>query len=333
MDFSVALSGIATGAAFGFVLQRGRFCFNTAFRDILYIKNVTLFRAYILALIVATLGANALEMLGVVSLGPARQELAWIANILGGYVFGVGMVLAGGSASGTWYRVGEGLIGSWMAALGFMVGAAAMKSGALSGVFANLRSFVLVPGTAVTMNGALGVNRWIIILIASAIGLVFVFRSRPTYNPARTEFHWRTTGILIGAVIVLSWYLSGVLTGSATGPSLTAPSEQLLSSIVGDGQWNWNVALVVGVPIGSFMSARGLHDFSWRAPRADVMVQQLSGGLMMGMGGMLAGGCPVGHGLTGLAALSVASLVTTVFIILGCWSMVYLLFMRGAVVK
>jgi uncharacterized membrane protein YedE/YeeE len=59
------------------------------------------------------------------------------------------------------------------------------------------------------------------------------------------------------------------------------------------------------------------------------MMQQFSGGLIMGAGGMLAGGCLIGHGITGISALSAASVLSTVFIILGSWTMVYLLFMRS----
>ncbi len=330
MNISVALAAGAVGAGFGFVLQRGRFCLNSAFRDVLYIKDVTIVRAYLLALVIATVGANLLEQFGVLRLDQGRQELAWFANILGGYLFGIGMVFAGGCASGTWYRVGEGLVGSWMAALGFMLGAAAVRNGALSGPFAYLRGFVLSPGSGVTVNGVLGVNRWLIILPASALALVLMFSGRTTYNPARTEYHWRTTGVLVGLVAVLNWYVSHLITGTATGISFTGPSEGLLMSVTTGQRWDWSLALLLGVPVGSFISARSLHEFSWRAPRADVTMQQFMGGLIMGAGGMLAGGCLIGHGITGLSALSVASLLSTVFILLGSWTMVYLLFMRNS---
>lgn len=330
MDISVALAAGAVGAGFGFVLQRGRFCLNSAFRDVLYIKDVTIVRAYLLALVIAAIGANLLEQFGVLRLDQGRQELAWLANILGGYLFGIGMVLAGGCASGTWYRVGEGLVGSWMAALGFMLGVSTAGSGALAGLSAYLRGFVLFPGSGATIHGALGVDRWVVILPASALALIAAFSGRKTHNPARAEYHWRTTGALVGLAIVLSWYMSGLTTGVATGISFPGPSEGLLMSIVAGRQWDWGVALLLGVPIGSFISARSIHEFSWRAPRADVMIQQLFGGLIMGMGGMLAGGCLIGHGITGLSALSLASLLSTIFILLGSWTMVYLLFMRNS---
>ena len=50
---------------------------------------------------------------------------------MGSYLFGIGIVLAGGCATGTWYRAGEGLLGSWVALFFYMISAAAMKSGFL----------------------------------------------------------------------------------------------------------------------------------------------------------------------------------------------------------
>lgn len=329
MRTSTILSGVVLGAVFGFVLQRGRFCLNAAFRDVIYIRNFTLLRAYVLALVIAVIGSNLLEQFGIVSLDQGRQEFAWLADVLGGYLFGVGMVLAGGCASGTWYRAGEGLVGSWMAALGFMIGAAAMKNGALASFNDHLRGFVIAPGMTPTINGLIGANRWVIVLIITAAGLAFILSARTSYTPGRAEYHWRTTGILVGLLIISGWYVSTLTAGAATGISFTAPSAALIVSVTAGRGWDWSVALLAGVPLGAFLSARRTHEFSWRAPRANVMVQQLSGGLIMGAGGMLAGGCPIGHGLTGLSALSLASLVSMVFIILGCWSMVYLLFMRS----
>lgn len=329
MGIKALLSGAALGAALGFVFQRGRFCLNTAFRDVIYIKNFTLFRSYLLSLIIAVIGANLLEHLGVISLDQGRQEFAWLANILGGYIFGIGMVLAGGCAAGTWYRVGEGLVGSWMAALGFMIGVTAMKSGMLSGVYAAIRSVVIAPGSGLTIYGMLGVNRWIGAAIIAAPALFFVLTSRTSYSSSSAERHWRRTSVLVGLVIVAAWYLSRLTAGQATGISFTIPSERLLMSVVSGGRWDWGTAVLVGVPLGSFIASRGAHEFSWRAPRAGVVVQQFAGGLIMGFGGMLAGGCLIGHGLSGLSALSVSSIVATAAMILGSWTMVYLLFMRG----
>ena len=329
MSMSVMLSGIAVGTAFGFVLQRGRFCLNTACRNAFYIKEFTLLRAYVLALVTAVISAHLLEHFGFLHLSAVRQPLAVLANSLGGYVFGVGMVLAGGDAGSSWSRTGEGLVGSWMAVLGLMLGAAAVGSGVLAGVSADLRGFVPLSGTAPSLYGDSNIYKWTLIVLLSLAGLVFVFKGRTAYVQTQPGYSGKTTGLLVGLLVVLGLLVSERMEGTATGITFSGPSGTLLASLVASRHAGWGVALVAGVPLGSFLSAWRAHEFSWRAPRAEVMAQQLVGGLLMGSGGMIAGGCSIGHGLTGLAALSLASLVSTTGIVLGCWTMVYLLFMRN----
>ena len=83
-----------------------------------------------------------------------------------------------------------------------------------------------------------------------------------------------------------------------------------------------------GIVLGSLLSAMSHKEFSWRAPKAQSLVTQFGGGLIMGFGATVAGGCNVGHGLTGLSTLALGSLVSIIFIILGSWTMVYFLFIR-----
>ena len=59
------------------------------------------------------------------------EEFSVLGAIVGSYLFGIGIILAGGCATGTWYRAGEGLLGSWVALFFYMTSAAAMKSGFL----------------------------------------------------------------------------------------------------------------------------------------------------------------------------------------------------------
>ena len=125
----------------GFILQRGRFCLNSAFRDIIFLEDLELFRAYLLCVVVAVLGTNLLEDFGLimtfnqsgqlVSTGLMRQNFLPIANIFGGFLFGLGIVLAGGCASGIVYRLGEGQMSALMAIFGFFFGVVTTTSGML----------------------------------------------------------------------------------------------------------------------------------------------------------------------------------------------------------
>ena len=63
-------------------------------------------------------------------------------------------------------------------------------------------------------------------------------------------------------------------------------------------------------------------------PPADELFKVLLGGIIMGIGAQIAGGCNIGQGLTGVSTLAVSSWVANSFTILGNWTMVYFLLIR-----
>ena len=152
MEHTMILTGLAVGIAFGFVLQRGRFCVTNAFRSVWVARSGTWITAFLLVIAVQAIGVTALTQLDLIHL--SWGSLPWLGVIVGGLLFGVSIVLAGGCATGTWFRSGEGLVGSWIALNFYAIGAAAMKHGSLSGVNASVRSFT-VPVTTIP---ALGVS-------------------------------------------------------------------------------------------------------------------------------------------------------------------------------
>ena len=89
-----AILGLAVGVPFGYALQRGRFCLNSAFRDLYLVRDPTLFRAWLLAVLVQMVGVHALLAAGWIPLVGA--PFWWLAALVGGVVFGWGMALSGG---------------------------------------------------------------------------------------------------------------------------------------------------------------------------------------------------------------------------------------------
>lgn len=115
------------GLLFGFVLQRSRFCFAAASRDIFLIGNTMLTRALLLAFIVSTLGFLMLEILtpGMELLfTQGKVQPVGIFTAVGAFLFGIGMVVAGGCASGMLMRMGEGYLMQWIVLPGFLLGSA-----------------------------------------------------------------------------------------------------------------------------------------------------------------------------------------------------------------
>ena len=91
-------------------MQRGRFCLTGGFRDMYLAKNNRMFYALLIAISVQSVGVFALIQAGLLTY--EAGAFPWLGTVIGGYIFGLGIVLAGGCATGTWYRAGEGLIGS-----------------------------------------------------------------------------------------------------------------------------------------------------------------------------------------------------------------------------
>jgi uncharacterized membrane protein YedE/YeeE len=344
------LSGLLIGAAFGWSLQRGRFCINSAFREVLF-QDYTMLRAYMLAVVVAMVGANFIESAGL--LQPAadgtagelyRQAFVPWANVIGGYVFGMGIVLAGGCGSGILYRVGEGSLAYVLAVFGFLFGILVTKFGFLKPVYEALISQVVYLGedTTPTLYNIVGVNKWIVIAVVSIVLLFFVYQGRP-FKKAKKGYAWHLVGILAGAIAVAAFWASDYYGGRARGLSFTGPVREFFLAVLwGNSQaassdktltllgvtFSWSSLYVLAVPIGGFLSARALQEFKLKVSPPDEMLKVLLGGFMMGVGAQIGGGCNIGHSLTGVSTLAVSSWVANVFIILGNWTMVYFLLIR-----
>jgi hypothetical protein len=114
---------LVTGVCFGFILQRSRFCFTAACRDPLLTKSTSLTRAVLIAFAVATVGFTAIKM-GATdgALDLVGVNALSFATAIGAFLFGIGMVIAGGCASGTLMRIGEGFTMQMLALVFFIIG-------------------------------------------------------------------------------------------------------------------------------------------------------------------------------------------------------------------
>lgn len=119
------------GLGFGVILQRSRFCFVSCYKDIFISRDASLFKAIIIAMLVSTIGFSLImhDMVPDPSTGDLPKYakinnigVFGIPHLIGGILFGLGMALAGGCASGTLYRMGEGYLSLWVAFLGMLAG-------------------------------------------------------------------------------------------------------------------------------------------------------------------------------------------------------------------
>lgn len=318
--------GLIVGLAFGYALQRGRFCVNTAFRDIWFIRDSTLLRAWATALIIQMIGVQVFVSLKLFA--PDMPPFFWMANIVGGFAFGIGMVLAGGCGTGTCYRVGEGMLSSLIALIGFGLATVAIDVGFLKPLQDILRSQVIqIASETPTLPKLLNINAWIVTGLIAIPTMFWLIRAgRASYQMG---WSWQATGIALGLISLVAW-LSSSATGRYYGLSVTGPIRSVFRFIVeGDPTLlDWGSYLLIGLLFGSFLAAFIYGEAKLRLPNAGRTLQALGGGVLMGFGAQVAGGCNIGHSFTGLSTLALSSIVTTAFIILGAWFTVYLLFVK-----
>ncbi|WP_144792249.1 YeeE/YedE thiosulfate transporter family protein [Kocuria palustris] len=319
------LTGLAVGIALGIVLQRGRFCVTGMLRDIFLQRSWRTFVALLVVISVHAIGIAALTSLGVIA--PEAPNFAPVAVIVGAFVFGMGIILAGGCASGTWYRAAEGLTGSWIALAAYALSAAAMMTGPLSGFNAWMGSWET---GLTTIPAAVGISPWFFALSLALVtfGLVRHFQRKAAALPKPAALSsrpwWKrpipfyTAGALVGVIGVIAWPLSAA-TGRNSGLGITAPSADVAGFIVtGAGTHiNWGTMLVLGLFAGAFVAAKASGEFRVRVPDATTLVRSGGGGTMMGVGAALAGGCTVGNGMVQTSLFSFQGWIALLFMALG----------------
>lgn len=333
------LQGLLVGILFGVLLQRSRLCFNSAIRDIKMTKDNYLLKMALLAILVETIGFQLVAQLGLIKLNPL--PFIPLAQIIGGFLFGMGMVLAGGCASGVTYRIGEGYITAFVAAIFFGITAAAVRGGPLqivnkwlgkpitttnnpSGVYAATDGKVNL-----TLANLLNVNPWIIAIIFALLLLVVILVWKTTERKV-TGLNWIWGGILVGLTGIIAYlsqktYALGITGGWVNLLRTTTGNLDLSKGV----PYNWIGMEVFGIIVGAFIAALLSKEFKLRMPKdPKTFVQVALGGILMGFGAGVAQGCNVGHILSGLPHLAISSLVFTVFVVAGNWLMVWYLFER-----
>jgi uncharacterized membrane protein YedE/YeeE len=353
------ISAVALGLSLGYVLQRGRFCLNSAFRDIIFLDNLTTFRAYLLSAVVAIIGSNLIQDLGfmfttnpqtgeIIQTSLLRQNFVPLANILGGFLFGIGIVLAGGCASGIVFRLGEGQAAAIIAIVGFFFGVVMATDGVFSPVHHFLKGFSFEIGGMKNpafwhLFGEGTTVKWVSIVVLSIAILAFVFKGKPTFGLTKTKtFSWGLTGLLIGLLTMAGWWISSYFGGFPRGLAITTPMRELFNSLMynsshspfqeysflGIFRGTWGVFFIFSVPLGAFLSAKAREEFSWKIPPVGQFLTVLGGSVMMGVGAVIAGGCNLGHGITGVSTGAVSSIIAITAIVMGNWTMSYFKFIK-----
>ncbi len=339
--FYVGWGGLLIGLVFGFIVYRTNFCTMGSISDILTFGDYKRFRSWMLAGAVGMLGVWALETLAVVDVADSiylTPNLGWLANIVGGLMFGFGMVFAGGCISRNLVRAGGGDLRSLVVLMftgvfGFMtigglLGPARVALFTPSAV--DLRDMGLqtqgVDEMLAQVSGlSAGLANTVVLLLIVGGILFFCFKDADF----RKSANHMIAGIGIGLTVVAGWLLTGlaqddfadvpVLLTSLTYVRPTGDTLDYLMRFTALGAPGFGVVTLVGALLGGFLGAlsRGRIHLTTFADKRD-SIRNMFGAAFMGIGGVLALGCTVGQGLTGISTLAVGSFITLTFIIAGC---------------
>jgi uncharacterized membrane protein YedE/YeeE len=302
---------------------------NSAFRDAILLKDNVLLKTVFIALLVELVGFALMNATGAIAINP--KPFWWGANLLGSFVFGIGMVLAGGCASGITYRFGEGMVGAMTAVLGLAIAGFFTAAGFLKPFKANLQAATTIPGAdgkALTLHGLLGMDYTTLALILFVVAVVawyFIAKSKNEESEADPGWGWLNTGILIGMVGILAFPLSAAA-GRNYPLGITAGWINIVQVIFTGGTFNWLGLMIIGIVIGGLVAAMISKEFKFRVPKPLVLLQTFVGGLLMGFGAVTSGGCNIGHLLSGIPQLSLGSILAGVSIVLGAWAASYVMF-------
>lgn len=344
----VLWAAFAVGAVFGAVNQRTGFCTMGAVSDIVTMDDWTRMRQWALASGVAMLGFAALAWTGVVS--PEKTLYAstrwlWLSALIGGAIFGFGMVLSSGCASKTLVRIGGGSLKSLVVMI--VLGVAGFAT--LKGITAVLRT-ATVDRVAVESAGQASLPAWLAqvlpvsvqvaaLVIALVIGVALI-----AWALANREFLGHGNNILagvgVGGAVLAMWWVTGHLGHIAEHPqtleetflatnSTRAEGLSFVSPIAYTLDWlmffsdrskllSVGIVTVLGVVLGSAAIALAQRSFRWEGfgDTPDVG-HHLVGAVLMGVGGVTAMGCSIGQGITGVSTLSATSFVAVAAMIAG----------------
>ena len=357
MDESVNLAarvvwgGFGLALVLGFVAAKTNFCTMGAISDVVNMEHWGRVRMWLLAIAVAMAGTNLLYYFDLIDLTKSvyqRPVLPWLSMLLGGTLFGIGMTIAGGCANKNLLRLGGGSVRS-LVVLVFLAISAYMT---LKGLFGQWRSSYLDP-VAIDLSGLGMQGQSLADVLARLTGmpaksallaatgvvvialLIFVFKDKRF----RASGEQIIGGTILGLLVTAGWYLSGHIgfaenpdtlemtyfgTNSRTMESLSfvAPTAYSLELLM---LWTdkslhvtFGIATIVGVVLGSLIHAVTSRQFHWEGfASLEDLRNHLMGGILMGFGGVLAMGCTIGQGLTGVSTLALGSFISVAGIVAG----------------
>lgn len=332
--------GLLVGLLFGAAAQHSRFCLRAATIEVsehrLGGRMAVWLLAFFSALSVTQL-AIALDLLDVTGSRQLAATGSLSGAILGGLMFGAGMILARGCASRLLVLSGTGNMRALVAGLVVTLVAQASYTGVLAPLREAVAGLWTVPGGGtrdLAQILGLGPHAPLILGVAGLAG-AFVLAFRRGIGATR----W-IASMLVGVAVALGWMGTYAVASVSfevipiSSVTFTGPSTDTLMALVAERSvvLSFGIGLVPGVFVGSAVTAFATREWKIERFGPDTpMERYMVGAVLMGFGAMLAGGCAVGAGVSGGAILSLTAWVAVASMWAGALITQMLIARRGPV--
>jgi uncharacterized membrane protein YedE/YeeE len=324
-QYAAGLVGLVVGLVFGIAAQRSRFCLRASAVEFARAQLGPRMAVWLLTFSTALAWTQGAVVLGIIN--PDETRIMSVAGsysgaILGGLMFGVGMILARGCSGRLLVLAATGNLRSVMNGLIFAVVAQMALSGWLAPVRNWLAALWTTPaGRNVDLGEALSLPHGTGLaggLAAAAFAIWLAQRNR--IGAGRLVM---ASGV--GFSVALGWIGTSMLAAVSFEPvavqsaTFTGPSANTLMFFLTDNPvLRFDVGLVAGVFAGAFLASIIAGDFRFQGFDGPAPMRRgMIGAALMGFGGMLAGGCAIGNGLTGASILAETAWIALVFMWVG----------------
>jgi uncharacterized membrane protein YedE/YeeE len=328
----VLLSALVIGLVYGAVGLLSGFCMLSSLRGWWAEGDGRLVRTYALAMGTAIAASQVLAAAGLIDLGKSiylQPTFSAPVLFLGGLLFGYGMVMSNGCGSRALVLLGRGNLRSLVVVIVLAIFAQMTLKGliapariAMVGASQTTAAANSLPALLASLGLSATAARMIAASVLAAVLIIFAFADAPfRKSPGQVA-----AGIVVGMLVAAGWYGTGYLGADDFNPvpvtSLTfiAPIADALQYVMlsTGSTLNFGIVTVFAVFAGSLVTALATGRFhleAYQSPRH--MLRSAGGAALMGAGGVMAFGCSVGQGLTGLSTLSLASFVAVAGILIG----------------
>ena len=336
----LAISGLVIGSIFGFAVCKTNFCAMGSISDIVAFGDYRRFRSWMLAAAIAIVGAQLLDVTGVVALRGSMYlspSLNWVGAIVGGLMFGFGMVFAGGCGSKNLVRLAAGDLRSLFTLMIIALFAYMTIGGLLAPVRAALENLTVMNLKSMGI-GTQGIGDIIaamtsmrpgpangVVAVLVAVGVLAFCLSDAAFRGSRSHL---AGGVVVGLCIVMAWAATGLAADDLADRPIAPASLTFVRPTADTFEWlqrftaammpGFGIASVLGTLLGGGVGAAQSGQFRLMTfSSVPETLRCLAGAALMGTGGVMALGCTIGQGLSGISTLAVGSFLATGAIIVG----------------